>query len=413
MQTFTGWEYLLIDVCNQYGLDKLLFAERIKWAEDNLDNLETLADQADKKPLYLKACQAIRAAQAGKPIGHLVGFDAVCSGIQIMAAVTGCEAGAAATGLVNPNVRADAYTMTTQVMNDILGGTLNVSRKDAKQCLMTSFYGSKNTPKEIFGEGTPELKAFYQAAKIVAPGPWELLQDLLASWQPMALSHDWKLPDGYDARVKVMEKVEKRIEVDELDHATFAYEYYDNIGSKKGLSIAANVVHSIDAYVLRSMHRRCNYDPEVVSNAQFLIESTLQMRRDFGVFPSAQALTGKTLYYIEQYQRSNMSDVVILPYLTPKNIDQLSTSHLEKLYASIKQMLVYEPFPIITIHDEFKCHPNNMNYLRQQYINVMADLAESDTLSDVLTQIHGHQGKWIKKSKDLGNKIREGNYALS
>lgn len=41
-----------------------------------------------------------------------------------------------------------------------------------------------------------------------------------------------------------MQKKEARIEVDELDHATFTYYYYENEGSKTGLSNAANVVHS-------------------------------------------------------------------------------------------------------------------------------------------------------------------------
>jgi len=81
---------------------------------------------------------------------------------------------------------------------------------------MKSFYGSKAVPKELFGEDTPELNAFYKAAHQVAPGAWELLQDLLASWQPYTLSHEWKLPDGFDAKVKVMAKREARIEVDEL-----------------------------------------------------------------------------------------------------------------------------------------------------------------------------------------------------
>lgn len=63
--------------------------------------------------------------------------------------------------------------------------------------------------------------------------------------------------------------------------------------------------------------------------------------------------------------------------------------------------------------DEFKAHPNNLNHLRQQYIFIMADLAESEILSDVLTQITGYKGKWMKKSKDLGTHIRLGNYALS
>ena len=140
MQQFTGWQYLLIDVANNFGMDKMLFEDRIAWAEANLTELETLADFAETKPLYQKAVMAIRKAQAGLPTGHLVGFDACCSGIQIMSAITGCEAGARATGLVDPDVRADAYSATTGVMNQILhdqGVTIDVSRTDAKAALMT------------------------------------------------------------------------------------------------------------------------------------------------------------------------------------------------------------------------------------------------------------------------------------
>ena len=244
MKSFTGYEYLLIDIANNFGLDKMLFEERIQWATEHLDELESLADKAECQPLYLKAVMALRKAQKGIPTGHLVGFDACCSGLQIMSAITGCVSGATATGLVDPNVRADAYTVVTDTMNSILGSGVVVSRKDAKRAVMTTFYGSKNTPKEIFGEDTPEINAFYQAANQVAPGAWELLQDLLASWQPYALVHSWKLPDGYDARVKVMGKITARVEVDELEHATFSYEFYENVGTKKGLSNAANVVHS-------------------------------------------------------------------------------------------------------------------------------------------------------------------------
>ena len=411
MTPFTGWQYLLIDAANQYGWDKALFEERIQWVEKNLDNLEAFADSAENKPLFMKAVQAIRGAQAGKPSGHLVGFDAVCSGIQIMSVITGCTAGAEATGLVDPNVRADAYSLTTNEMNKILGGKLEVSRPDAKKCLMTSFYGSKATPKGIFGEDTPELAAFYQAAMIVAPGAWELLQDLLASWKPYALEHSWKLPDGYDARVKVMEKVEARIEVDELDHATFTYEWHENVGSKKGLSNAANVVHSIDAYVLRCVHRRCNHDEAVLEIAYDLIEQEIHNRYLGNTYNASEDV--KLSYYISQWERSKMADVVILPYLTQQNLWQVPEELLLKLLSIMDELNEFEPFPVVTIHDEFKCHPNNMNHLRQTYINVLADLADSEILSDILGQIHGHTGTWHKLSTDLSDKIRGSNYALS
>ena len=216
MISYTGWNWLLIDLANSFGLDKKLFEERIQWAEENLHQLEALADQAETKPLYISAMLAIRKAQQGIPTGHMVAVDAVCSGVQLMSVLTGCVAGARATGLIDKGVRADAYTSLTEAMNVILGGGLTVSRKDAKAALMTSMYGSKKTPKEIFGKDTPELNAFYQAAQTIAPGAWELLQDLLNSWQPYALKHSWKMPDGFDAVVKVMVKKSIRIEVDEL-----------------------------------------------------------------------------------------------------------------------------------------------------------------------------------------------------
>lgn len=290
-KTYTGWQYLLIDAATQYGHDKMTFEDRIAWAEANLHQLETLADQAETKPLYMKAVQAIRKAQAGQPTGHLVGVDGCCSGIQIMSVLTGCVAGATATGLVNPNVRADAYTSATTAMNDILGGVLNISRKDAKSALMTSFYGSKAQPKAIFGEDSPELLAFYEAAQTVAPGAWDLLQTLLNSWRPWALMHRWVLPDGFDARIKVMQKKEARIEVDELDHATFTYEFYENQGSKTGLSNAANLTHSVDAYILRAMHRRCNYDPDIFWNAGNLIEIEM-IQRNLGAQRQLGRLVG-------------------------------------------------------------------------------------------------------------------------
>lgn len=414
MIKYSGWNWLLIDVANCYGLDKLLFEERILWAEKNLSVLESLADKADTKPLYLKAVQAIRKAQAGLPTGHLVGVDGVCSGVQMMSVLTGCVSGATATGLVDPNKRADAYTQVTEVMNGILGANaIVVPRGDAKDALMTSMYGSRAKPIEIFGEDTPELSAFYQAAAIVAPGAWELLQVLRASWQPYALVHAWKLPDGFDARVKVMEKVETRIEVDELDHATFTYEYYENTGSEKGLSLIANVIHSVDGYVLRAMHRRCNYDRQVMEHAAGLIEAELigrlmgkSLRLDLN--PNG----AKVAYYMAQYARSNMPDVVILPYLDDVSVQMLGVDHLKALSRIVNRMLEYKPFALITIHDEFKAHPSNVNHVRQNYINILADLADSNLLTDLLRQITGKQDTYQKLSSNLSDLIKKSEYGL-
>lgn len=411
MVNYSGWQWLLIDAANQYGLDKLTFEKRIEWAEANLMILETLFEQAETKPLFFKAVSAIRKAQLHQPTGHMVGVDAVCSGIQIMSVLTGCVAGARATGLIDPDVRSDAYTAMTDAMATLLGGAVNVSRADAKRATMTSFYGSKAEPKTLFGEDTPELNAFYGAALVVAPGGWELLQDLLASWQPYALSHNWKLPDGYDARVKVMQKTEARIEVDELDHATFTYEFYENQGSKSGLSNAANLTHSVDAWVLRAMHRRCNYDREVVVYVDKVIEAEL-LERTMGNCRDSSAADEKVEYYVEQYERSSVADAVILPHLCVNTIAALSTEHLKALANMVTGMLQYKPFPLVTVHDEFKAHANNINWVRWQYKEILAELADSNVLDDLLSQIHGMPGSFNKRSFNLAAQIRQSNYGL-
>lgn len=423
MQQFTGFEYMMLDVAGKFGHDKWLFGQRLDWVKKNLSVLEELTPQADKKErhLYQKAVMALRSVMAGHDTGHLIGFDACCSGVQVMSALTGCEEGAKNTGLVDPDVRADAYGMLLKVMQHILQdySAGKITRQQAKDAMMTAFYGSKEQPKLIFGEDTPELQAFYEASAIIAPGAWALLQELLGAWTPWAKKHSWKLPDGFDAVVKVMQKVDDcRIEVDELDGASFTYEFYVNEGKETGISLPANVTHSVDAYLLRCVHRRCNYDRPMVERALDAIYSSL-LGADgnsprLGVKPTMPAEEGtKLAYYIEQYNRSTVADVVILPYITEQNANQLSVPHLEKLRDIILTMLVHKPFKVVTIHDEFRCHANYMNFLRQHYVNILADIADSELLSDLLNQLHGTVGgKARKLSTTLGSKIRESNYGL-
>ena len=284
MLNFTGWEYLLIDAANHFGLNKINFDKRIEFIEENLDNLEELAGDRGHwkdKPLFLSAVHAIRDVQQGKPTGHLVGFDAVCSGMQIMSVVTGCKEGAYATGLIDPDNRKDAYQICSDLMGTMLNGqTSTYKKEDVKQACMTTLYGSKREPINLFGEDTEELNAFYQAMYKMAPGACHLLQMLINSWKPFALVHEWILPDGYVAKCKVFTKQSKSIEVDELNGSSFTYEFYENTGEEYAVKNAANVIHSIDAYIMRSLVRRCSYDKETFDRVNDLlyIESCLSNR---------------------------------------------------------------------------------------------------------------------------------------
>jgi len=413
MQTFTGYEYLLIDVANQYGLDKETFDTRISWTTNNLANLEDLAKAKEwkEKPLYLAAVMALREVQQGQSTGHLVGFDAVCSGMQIMSAVTGCEAGAKATGLIDIGERPDAYTYVTDTMSQMLNKSLPQGRKMAKEATMTCLYGSKKEPEAIFGKDTEELNVFYKALYAVAPGACHLLDALINSWNPFALVHQWVLPDGFNARCKVYVQQKKRIEVDELNHSRFEYIYYENEGEERGLKNAANVIHSIDAYILRSVIRRCNYDADIIRVAvsaitQEILQRSIHKEIGHSSLPEVQK-------YIDLYNTTGIADIVILDYLTVSDFVDLSDKHLRALNNVLNSMLTHHSFSIITIHDDYKCHPNNMNQLRFHYKNILADLANSSLIDAILSSLSGIQKTIPKLSYLLAQKIEKSNYALS
>lgn len=413
MKEFTGFQYLMIDVANHQGHDKERFEDRIQWSWNHLNELEDHIEDADEPELYAKAVQAIRKAQRGEPTGHRVGFDSVCSGMQIMSAITGCEAGADATGLIDPDRRADAYTDCTEIMRKYVPNLPDNERAKVKQATMTSLYGSKAEPKKVFGDGTDELNAFYKAMYELAPGACELLDDLLNSWQPYALSHDWQLPDGFDAHVKVIQKVENRIDVNELGGASFTYQYRENAGCESDRKNAANCIHSVDSYVLRSLIRRCNYDRELMEWATSYIEMVLMERATGWHEPVTGHLDEDFLRLQQRYEDTKMPDIRILDYAMEWEMRAMTSEHLRALANILNMMLEHKPFPIIAIHDEFTAHANNLNHLRKHYREIMAGLAESVILDDILNTLYGTQGgTFPKKSPNLADKIRKSSYAI-
>lgn len=414
---YTPFECICIDIANQNGLDKKLFEERVQWVKDNMNQLMVLATEAKERPLYVKAVMAMQKAMRGQPSGHLVGLDATCSGMSIMSVLTKCYNGCLATNLIDPNVRNDAYTMVTNAAATFLDNTnAVVSRNDAKQATMTALYGSQATPREIFGEDTPELDAFYAGLEKIAPLAVELLGDLRNAWQPFALKHHWILPDNFNAVIPVMQKIEgARVEVDELNHSTFSYDYYVNEGTKKDLKLVANVTHSFDAYLVRSMERRCNYDEAEIGSAYRIICDEQTRRSNNGRELDLDEATELMHVYLARWDACRVPDAVILPHLTRNNIQYMDALHLQQLFRITVEMLAHPSFEIVTVHDEFKCHPNNCNQMRFHYVSILADLARGRALEDVFEQITGHTPHYDRAmcGEELAKIILESNYAIS
>ena len=142
MRHFTGKQYLMIDIANSFGLDKLTWQERLDWFEQHKHCLDEMLPQAENPAMYYAGVQAWDAVQHGVPIGYPISLDATSSGLQILAALTGDRRAAALCNVVGTGKREDAYTNVFDIMIDRLVKRLGqygggISRDDCKRAIMT------------------------------------------------------------------------------------------------------------------------------------------------------------------------------------------------------------------------------------------------------------------------------------
>lgn len=259
--TERGMFWLKVDIANHYGLDKLSFDERVAWVDQNEQILENLCDQAEEPLLYSEAVKAYRAADAGEEIGHIVRLDATASGPQIMSVLARDEI-----GMRNLNVlgdkRADLYTDIAKIMYENtkdsaiwkeFNGDFAKIRKVVKKAIMTSYYNSEAKPKELFGEDTPELKAFYAALDQVTPGARKIQRIINDAWDKSKDSNVWTLPDGHTAYCPVTKVLESRLEIPEISAKIVYTHTVQRANDAEKRSLCPNTAHSLDAWICRQV----------------------------------------------------------------------------------------------------------------------------------------------------------------
>lgn len=65
----------------------------------------------------------------------------------------------------------------------------------------------------------------------------------------------------------------------------------------------------------------------------------------------------------------------------------------------------------------FKCHPNNMNYVRYWYKEVLAQMVECNVLKYMMEQLPNGRVEYVRHfqqdfRKEVANFIRNSNYAI-
>lgn len=399
-QTFTGVEYLQIDIANNFGKDKLDWNERIEWFKQNEHQLDNLLNQAENPALFFAGVQAYRKALAGEPSGYPVSLDGCSSGLQILACLATDRMAASLCNVVDTGHREDAYTAVYRAMAEYIGESAKIKRSQCKEAIMTSLYGSQAVPKRVFGEGEL-LQVFYDAMSLMAPQAWALNQAFLEIWNSEALMYSWTLPDNFHVHTKVMASVAEDFH---FMNAPEQAVRKVNMPTPKGRSLGANTVHSIDGYIVRELSRRCMHNPEQVLR----VKTALCYFGDSTVEDTESARMVQTLW--NHYEKTGMLSARILDYLDEDTVGLLPDRQpvWELIYS-----LPRKPFQVLSIHDCFRVLPHYGNDLRRQYNNLLAELAKGDLLNAILTQITGREILIPKTEPEMWKDIKVTNYALS
>lgn len=158
--TEEGFYWLKIHTANVYGLDKILFSERVKWFEENRAEILLVANNplshkslwinADSPFEYVAACKAYKDHIEGNKVHLPIQLDAICSGISIYSGLLLDEVGAMETAIVNKVgesgeiLRPDIYkTVATKVNSYLAKGeypkSFSYVDREGKETYATSY----------------------------------------------------------------------------------------------------------------------------------------------------------------------------------------------------------------------------------------------------------------------------------
>lgn len=401
-ESFTGKQYLKIDIASNFGLDKALWQERLDWFDKHEDQLLNMVNQAEEPALFYAGVKAWEKVKAGEPIGYMISLDATSSGLQLLACLTGDDKAASICNVIDTGKREDAYTRVYQWMCEKINDSQKIKREDTKQAIMTSLYGSQAVPKTVFGEG-PLLLIFHEAMKTMAPAAWELNEAFLAMWNSKVSVYGWVLPDNFTVQIKVMDTVREYVN---FLNEPFEVIFKEQRPIENGRALGANSTHSLDGMVVREMTRRCFYNADTIEKLKSLLDEDISSEPVESEPTENDKLVG-TLW--SHYINSGFLSARILDVLDANNLRQVDRTIIRELIDSLPE----KPFEVISIHDCFRCHPNYGNDLRRQYNNLLALIAKSDLLGFLVSQIMGQPIKVKKQKIDLYKDIYESNYALS
>lgn len=433
--TERGKYWLSISIANCYNceyegkdLDKHVFSKRFEWYEKvmqplmllereefntKLDEMLSGAENpccfwAQAQNMY-EAEQAIK--QGKKPMVWVITqWDATCSGYQFQALMTRDMNTAK---LVNIHQEEERYDLYTERAKEFVaaGCTLPYKRTQYKKKILLPFmYGGLGWRDELENQGEAHNAAIivgvmqkYKAIEAVTfMGRLDkYIGDSYSCWLPDGTLVAKRFNHTVTISVNCLGR-EAKVAI-QCDGRGINPETGRRKGSKEYLTVA---VHSCDGFVLRELLYRSGMTKDELSRIKAAIEhpdmNSVGPNRDTWEFYKLKALMSRFQLYSHRF----------LYILNKRNSWLYSPEDMEIVKAMLAECK--ETYDISCIHDSFGVIPNHVDDLMQNYREVMANIATSRWLPEVVSQLTKGQAsyKYEECPAQLYNNILNSKYML-
>ncbi|MFW9600921.1 MAG: hypothetical protein ACMV1B_01200 [Prevotella sp.] len=253
-------------------------------------------------------------------------------------------------------------------------------------------YGSQQEPERLFGKKGEQLRdAFEHAMYRASPGSYELMGTLLKSWQKDS-RQAWKQVDGFEVVNTTFVSSEIKVETPEL--GSFTYNLRQEVVSDFEAANAANLIHSMDSYVVRELIRRCSTPRNQIECWIDELELNLSQEEVESPNDPESWMGGRGM--------------VSLYHLSHMTIHEFSHSYCRKQLGILQELVKFKELHVVTIHDSFGSLPSNCNYVRWTYKELLAEIAEGDIIEYLLSQLYRFEGvqKESLRYSPFGNRKR-------
>lgn len=310
----------------------------------------------------------------------------------------------------------DIYTQVANYLKAKYPDLKDTPRKVFKKAFMAWGYGGSSHFKQLLGVKDEQLDVIMRdmAKSLNFLGIYIFRQICLDAWSEDKIQYQWFLPDGYKVNWVITQDTFARdwngnfvypankvnLELDGLKKQIDCR--WAKVGTRSPKeagtrSIGANAIHSLDAYLMREMVRRCKKS----------------FNRDSLEGIEVGDLNVKDVMAIElygSYKETGMVSVNIMNHLNYGDVIP------EDYYNAIQEVLAKLPsegFTVRPIHDEFACLASHANEMKTQFNMLIGELYNSNMLGYFNKVFDLKEFKKGTYSKDVYSNILESDYLLA